>query len=80
MLKRILELKTGTEPLYAEVILLVQHNAELFIACKGDTARPVVKRMVPADQMPLDQELAIDLRQRGKVIEQDVSVKPISHP
>src|SRR5262245_9834741 len=49
------------------MIFLVDHHAKLLARIDGDAAGAVRIRVLPADQLTLDEELAVDLFQRANV-------------
>ena len=51
----------------AQVVLLVDHQAELLVAVDGHGAGALALGVLAADQVPLDEELAVDLLQLRQV-------------
>ena len=59
------KLQSGAERLHPQVILLVDHHAERFLAVQHQATAGAFGGMLPADEMALDQNLLV---QGGKVI------------
>ena len=57
----LVEGEAAAHHLQAEVVLLVDHHADRFLGVERDAARAVEHgREFPADELPLDQELAVE--------------------
>ena len=61
------EVEAAVEHLDPQVVLFVDHHADLLARIDGDAARALGLGMLAADQLPLDEELAVDLFQRADV-------------
>ena len=57
------QIEPALHHLDAEVVLLVDHQAELFGAVDGHGAGALAFGVLAADQVPLDEKLAVDLLQ-----------------
>ncbi len=66
-LERALQLETGANRLHPQVVFLVHHDAQRLAAIHDDRAAHTLRRMLAADEMPLDQDLFF---QRRKVLQQ----------
>ena len=55
--------EAGADHLQAEVVLLVDHDADDFVGGEGDAARPLAVGQLAADELAFDEELAIERRQ-----------------
>ena len=62
LLPRLFELQAAAEHLDAQVVFLVDHDGDGLVLPDGHAARAFGGGVLLADQVPLDEQLAVDLR------------------
>ena len=72
----VVEREAAAEDLHPQMVLLVDHQAQVLVVADADAARAVRLGMLAADELPLDEELAVEVFEVGDVDVAQLGVDP----